>query len=208
MEKRRGVAKFGILAVLVLLIGTLLCGCIPKPVRIETSKKYLVGYDFSSYADVYGMAPVITCAVRYDKSVDATFSWRNKNDGFDSKTLNFKLTDDQFYNIESQVKPLEIFKLNPKCSDPNDVMDGGSSYLFVYGPDDEVLKECGGFCPTNKRFHEIRRILFDNIPEELREVYSQYEDLYMTQYKYDADPEYENKMNALFEETYGQYIEK
>ena len=215
-KRRPELLKASVLLAFVLIIGTLLCGCavlLPQALKlakefaeVETSEKYLVGFDYSSYKDVFGMAPVITCRVRYDKSVDATFVWIDQNGKRAERTLNFAMTDDQYSNIAENIDPQEIYYLNPKCSDPNYVLDGGSSWLFVYGPDDAVLKECGGFCPTSKRFHEIRRILFDNLPAELVEVYSQYEELYDAQLGANDTSDSDEAFRVLFEETYSLYI--
>lgn len=200
-----------VLIVLITVLGVLSSGChillMNAAKKTETSEKYLVGFDFGSYADVFGMAPVIDCAVRYDKSVDAFFAWQDPNGERVERVLNFKLTDDQYYDIERQIDPREVFALNPKCSDPASVCDGGDSWLYVYGPDDSILKACGGFCPRSERFHEIRRILFDNVPDELKEVYSQYEDIYMTGFEGADEAQLDEQFRTLFDVTCAQYLE-
>lgn len=142
----------------------------------QFSSTYLVGFDYSSYADVFGMAPVIFCQVRLDRSIDATYTWRNDKGEFLRETRNYKIPDDKFENIVFGVNPQEIYKLDPKVSDPKDVSDGGDAWLVVYGPDDEVLRECGGFAPTSERMNDIRRILFDNLPDELINDYNEFEE--------------------------------
>ena len=211
-KRKCGIRKAAALLAVIVIIGMTLCGCstvfkrIYKMTYIETSEKYMVGFDYSSYKDVFGMAPVIQCTVRYDKSIDATFSWTGQDNEPTSRTLNFALTDSHFSNISQNINPQEIYRLNPKCSDPADVCDGGDSWLYVYGPDDAVLKSCGGFCPTSDRFHEIRRLLFDNLPEDLEEFYSQYEEIYDTQFS-EGIPQMDERLQALFEEAGVKYSE-
>lgn len=141
----------------------------------DGSSKYMVGFDFSSYADPFGMAPVILCQVRWDHTIDATYTRRSSDGKLVMEVKNYKIPDDKYTNILYGIDYNEIKKLNPKCSNPNEVSDGGDCWLFLYGPDDEVTKECGGFCPTSKRFNEIRRLLFDNLPDELITDYKKYE---------------------------------
>lgn len=192
----------------VIVFAALLSACTQEPVDtspkepVEISTKYMVGFDYSSGAD-WGMSPSIICKVRYDKSVDATFEWYDQNSEAVSRTLNFKLTDAQFSRIEQTVDPQEIYYLRPECNE--DVCDGSSSWLFVYGPDDEVLKECGGYCPENARFNEISTVLYYNVPEKLIEVYSQYEEVWSSESPYEE--EYlDRQLHYLFEEMYSQYV--
>ena len=173
----RRIVKIFALALAAALVCCIMCGC-RKMVPIATSDKYFIGFDYSSYADPFGMAPVIQCVVRYDKSIDATFTKVDENGERYEETQNFKLTDKQYEHIWGQIDSHEVYYLDPKCSDPAKVMDGGSCWLYVYGEDDELLRKCGGFCPRSERFHEIRRILFDNLPDELLEAYAQYEKEY------------------------------
>lgn len=212
MKNKRVIRKIALLLVFVLIIGNMLCGCslLFKAfgnTPVETSKKYMVGFDYSSYKDVFGMAPVITCTVRYDKSVDAVFYWRDQNGKQMTRTLNFPLTDKQYNNIYMKIDTQEIYYLDPECSDPQEVMDGGSCWLFVYGPDDSVIKECGGFSPTSKRFHEIRRTMFDNLPEKLVEVYSEFENICDERLGNEDDSQFNERFLTLFDETYAEFIE-
>ncbi len=52
------------------------------------------------------------------------------------------------------------------------VCDGYSRTLTVYGKDDCVLKVCGGYMPCNKRFNEMYQIVNECYPkEELSALY-------------------------------------
>lgn len=143
---------------------------------LKFSDKYLIGFDYSDYSSVnYYMSKIITCRVCYDKSLEADFSWHDEESGEDvTRTMVFDLSDEQYGNIIGAVEPKEIYSLDPKCSDFDVVNDGGYSYLFLYGSDDNVLKNVGGFCPTSKKFSEIRRVLFDNLPSDLDSVFARY----------------------------------
>lgn len=141
---------------------------------IETSDTYLVGFDYGSY-DIYGLCPIIICKVRYDKKIEADFEWTDENGEEKKETLLFDLTDEQYNNIVNEIDLKELYYLNPEELNPDDVDDGGCVWLLIYGKDDEVLKKCGGFCPQNVRFNEMRRVIFDNLPNEFKEAYDKYE---------------------------------
>lgn len=135
------------------------------------SHNYLVGFDYSSYDDVFGMAPVLICKVRYDKKLETGF----KNDNDETVEIRtYDLTDEQYDNIILAVNFEHIFTMDPMVSDLEDVCDGGSAWLILYDQNDEVLKKIGGFCPTNTEFNDIRRVLFDNIPETFINDYNVY----------------------------------
>lgn len=143
---------------------------------IDISSTYLVGFDYSSYADVYGMAPVIICKIRYDKKLEANFKWDDDSATEHEEVMTFDFTDEQFANIQGGVDAKEIYYLDPECADPEDVCDGSSAYLIIYGPNDDKLKSCGGFCPVSKRFNEIRRLLYNNLPSDFIDTYTFFEE--------------------------------
>ena len=177
----RRIAKIILITTVIILS---LSGCIIYPtikkaaqgVPFDPSTKYLVGFDYSSYRDPFGMAPVIDCRISYDRTVEATYKWSNDAGEWITETRSYKISDEQFDNIQNGVDSREIYDLNPRCADPDDVMDGGSCWLYVYGADDEIAKKCGGFCPTEDRFHEIRHLIFANLPEEMLEEYYRFEE--------------------------------
>lgn len=72
------------------------------------------------------------------------------------------LTKEQYNAIESAVNLEKLYKLDPE---PDwDVCDGGSQYLTIYDENDQILKDCGGYMPSNKQFNEMYRAVFDNLP--------------------------------------------
>lgn len=143
----------------------------------DFSDKYLIGFDYSDYSSInYSMSTIIVCRVCYDKTLEADFSWHDEASGEEvTRTMIFELSDEQYRNIEGAVKPMEIYFLDSECSNYEDVCDGGDSYLFLYGSDDSVLRSVGGFCPTSKKFADIRRVLFNNLPSELETVFARFD---------------------------------
>lgn len=57
--------------------------------------------------------------------------------------------DEIDYLIES-INQKKLYKLDPK--EDHRVCDGESQYLTLYDKNDQVLKKCGGYMPTNKDF--------------------------------------------------------
>lgn len=139
---------------------------------VKFSSNYLVGFDYGSY-DLYGLCPIVICKVRFDKTLEVDFTMPDS-----SKTdiRTYDLTDEQFNNIVAGIDVRQIYTLDPENSDPEEVYDGGSVWLFVYGENDEVIKQNGGFCPRSVAFEQMRRVLFDNLPEEFRSDYDEFEE--------------------------------
>lgn len=144
---------------------------------LDFSNKYLIGFDYSDYSSInYSMSTIIDCRVCYDKTFEADFSWYDEETNEDvTKTVIFNLSDEQYNNIKGVVKPIDIYFLDPQCSNYEDVCDGGYSYLLLYGSDDNILKSVGGFCPTSNKFNNIRKIIFNNIPSDLKTIFARYE---------------------------------
>lgn len=144
---------------------------VPVP---EKSSTYFVGFDYSSY-DLFGMAPVVICKVRYDKKIEATFKIEDENGVLQDTVMLYDLTDEQYSRICNGIDLFTLYNLDPELPDPESIMDGGDCWLFMYGESDEVLKRIGGFCPMSEKFHEYRRVIFDNLPEDFEEFYAEYE---------------------------------
>lgn len=143
----------------------------------EKSDIYFVGFDYSSY-NLFPMSPVIFCSVRYDKKIEATFDYTDENGEDREEVVLFDLTDEQYNNIVNGINLDTLYRLDPKLSDPDEVMDGGSCWLFVYGKDDAILKTIGGFCPTAEKFEAYRRVIFDNLPKDFKAYYAEYENTF------------------------------
>lgn len=137
---------------------------------IELSSKYLVGFDYSDY-DLYIYSVVVFCKVRYDKKIEVEYTYPKSNGEYFSQTVVYDLTDEQYANIEREIDLRELYELDPEEADPENTMDGGYTWLLIYDKDENIAKRCGGFCPHSKRFGQMRRAIFDNLPEGFVEGY-------------------------------------
>lgn len=156
--------------------------------KTNFSKNYLVGFDYGSY-DLYGQCPIVICKVRYDKKLEVDFTMP---DAEESDIRIYDLTTMQYNNIYAGIDVKKIYTLDPQESNPEDVYDGGSVWLFVYGENDEVIKQNGGFCPRSEDFNNMRRVLFDNLPADFCSDYDELEELVMNPdnslyYSYDIE---------------------
>lgn len=150
-----------------------------NPHRI--SNKYFVGFDYSHY-DLYGMSPIVMCKIRYDKKLETSFAHTDENGVQTEEVCLFDLSDEQYSNIVNRINPDVLYELDPEPSDVDEVMDGGSSWLVMYGADDSELRRIGGFCPRSETFKTYRRTLFDNLPNEFKEAYNEYDEEVMATY--------------------------
>lgn len=139
---------------------------------VEISSKYFIGFDYSAY-ELNRNSPIVICKVRYDKKLDCDYGYYGDNGQVDCHRT-FDLTEAQYTCITDGINLRTLYELDPKISDHNKVKDGGSVWLFMYGPDDEELKKIGGFCPTDEEFNRIRRLLFASLPDEFYEFYENY----------------------------------
>jgi len=137
---------------------------------LELSDTYLVGIDYS-YNEPLRDYPTVFPKVRYDKKIEADMRYRMKDGRELLKTMLFDLTDEQFNAIKDAVVLKELYELDPEESDPEQVYDGDNSWLYIYGKDGNYIKRCGGFCPQNKRFLEMRRVIYQNLPEDFIKEY-------------------------------------
>ena len=144
--------------------------------NVELSDKYFIGFDYCFY-DIYNPGRIIECRIRYDKKVEADYIYvENGEESIETQV--FDLTDEQFNNIISGIDLDELYYLDPEELDPDEVMDGGCVWLFIYNEDDEIYKRCGGFCPKSERFSEMRSAVFSNLSDEFFESYEKYADEY------------------------------
>ncbi len=131
------------------------------------STKYLVGFIYDT-ADFLEMAPSFTVKIRLDGKAEAEYWYDLPNRETVYDTVVYDLTDEQFSEIKNKIDLKRLYNLDPECPDPNDVCDGGSSWIIIYDKNDVSLKNCGGFCPTNDDFQKMLRVLYENIPEQLK----------------------------------------
>lgn len=144
---------------------------------IEFSDEYFVGFDYGglSWGDYYDCidARVIICTNRdvliYLPIIDEENRYAERLEL--AETL--KLTDEQYENIEKGVNRKKLYKLKIRSNE--DVCDGSSTFLILYDKDENVLKACGAYEPSNKKFWEMYRTVLDNVPtEEIGRIRDEY----------------------------------
>ena len=98
------------------------------------SDEYLVGFDYFT-GDFLEYAPTVIAKVRYDGRLEVGFNHTLSNGDPYVETMLFDLSDQQYQNIESEINLKKLYELDPEEPDPQDVCDGGCSYLFIYDKD-------------------------------------------------------------------------
>ena len=142
------------------------------------SSKYLIGFDYSDYNL---SSSVIICKVRYDKKIEAEYKYTLSTTDFPAVqdvrcvTKTFDLTEEQYNNISKGIDLGKLYNTDPMESKIEDVSDGSSSCLLIYGEDDNVLKTIGGFAPRSDYYKSIRKLIYDNLPQEFTDGYTEYE---------------------------------
>ncbi len=132
----------------------------------DVSDTYYVGFMYDT-ADFLEMAPSFECVYRNNGTVEARF-WFDKSDGGTKvDTRIYELPDDSWEEVVKTVNLKKLYELDPECPNPEDVCDGGYSYIYIYDKNDELLKACGGFCPESKLYNKMLSALYSNLPEEL-----------------------------------------
>lgn len=139
---------------------------------LDLSEKYLVGFQYSTN-DLFEYDPYVTIRYRYDKKVEleGAFSTGTRAE---TRVLEFDLTDDQFDAVTSAIDLYKLYTLDPEELDPETTYDGGYTYLYMYGKDDDILYSAGGFCPMNKDFGNMLHAVHTNLPQELLDAYEQF----------------------------------
>ena len=132
----------------------------------EVSETYLAGFMYDT-ADFLEMAPSFECLYRRDGRVEARFRRDMPNGETRYDIRYYDLDENAMETVTRKIDLEKLYTLDPECPDPADVCDGGSYYIYIYDRNDEVLKACGGFCPTNKEFNDMARVLNENLPGEL-----------------------------------------
>ena len=166
------------------------------------SDEYLVGMDYFT-GDFLEYAPTVIVNVRYDGRIEVDFDHRLANGQRFTDTVFFDLTDEQFRNISDGIDLKRLYNLDPEESDPETTCDGGFSSLIIYDRNGDAYKNCGGFCPMNKDFNNMRWVIYENLPEEFIEYCDHYKLAW--QREGDFDP-YEN-YSEEFKTKYGVFLD-
>ena len=75
-----------------------------------------------------------------------------------------KMDEENYNNIVKAVDRQKLYSL--KIKSQKDVCDGYSRYLTLYDKDNNVLKACGAYMPSNKEFSEMCDVVYDNLPSD------------------------------------------
>ena len=134
----------------------------------EPSNQYMIGFMYNE-DDLLQYGPYCQVKIRYDKKAEVVYYYYYYERSMTLGPVCYDLTDEQYDNISKMFDYNKLFYLDPEVPDMDLVCDGGFVYLNLYGNDDQVSKNVGGFCPHNKYFCEMLRACLDNMPEEISE---------------------------------------
>ena len=170
----------------------------------RVSDEYLVGYDYFT-GDFLEYAPVVVAKVRYDKRLEVSFERTLFNGEHYEDVVYFDLSDEQYKNIEEAIDLEKLYTLDPEEQDPNEVCDGGSCYLMIYDKNGGLYKSCGGFCPVNKEFNQMRNVVHDNLPEDFKKYCKHYKDVWVRGKNF--DPYHGKPGQSTWVTTYGVFLD-
>lgn len=148
----------------------------PNFYGLELSEKYLVGFSYSTN-ELFEYDPYVTVRYRYDKKVEMEGSFPIGTTS-EKRLWEFDLTDEQFDAVTRAIDLHTLYTLDPEELDPETTYDGGYTYLYMYGKDNDILYSAGGFCPMNKSFGSMLHAVHLNLPQELLDTYE------MLKYRY------------------------
>ena len=150
------------------------------------SDEYLIGIDYFT-GDFLEYAPTVIAKVRYDGRIEVQFDYKLANGEDYADVRYFDLTEEQYGNIEEAIDLKKLYKLDPEEADPDETMDGGFSWLIIYDKDGNVYKSCGGFCPHNRAFNDMRSVIYDNLPYEFIDYCDTYKTIWQNGETFDPD---------------------
>ncbi len=172
----------------------------------KLSDEYLVGMDYFT-GDFLEFAPTVIVKVRYDGMLEAEFDHTTFGPGTYTDVRLFEMTEAQKDAVFSAIDLKHLFNLDPEEADPATTMDGGCSYLIIYDKQGDVYKRCGGFCPHNRDFNQMRRVVYENLPEEFLEYCEIFKKIWQDEenyirdlgkyYKYGVFIGYDGELSAL-----------
>ena len=138
----------------------------------ELSSNILIG--FNAGGEGYGTeidCMSATVMVMKNQSVKVEF--------MDKIIYEAQIPAESYDNIEKGLNFNKLYYLEVE-SDPG-VLDGSTSCLFFYGPDDEMINTIGAYEPITKAFREARSLLSSNLPmDEITKVVADTKSAYQT----------------------------
>lgn len=136
------------------------------------SEHYLIGLDLggSSWGEYYDCISA-SLIITTDRKV--LIHMPTKVEGYNATEAGLiatlELTEKQYDNIVRAVDAERLFTLDPK--EDKGVCDGYGTYLTLYGTDDSVLKNCGGYMTSNQYLITTFRTICNNLPvDEILEI--------------------------------------
>lgn len=130
---------------------------------VQFSDKYLAGFSSGGGYGNYNFWNNLPTEYRicYDGTVEVYMPVVENMEMKDySLAGSYQLTDEETQSLLKIINQKKLYKLDPKLD--KDACDAESKYIILYDENDEELKNCGGYCPTNKDFNEMYKAIKDN----------------------------------------------
>lgn len=133
-------------------------------VNVGFSEKYLVGNmsggsSFEDY-DVWRNM-VLKYRICYDGCVEIYMPSSTDKNATYELAGSYQLTKDEIEYLKKSINQKKLYKLDPKTD--YGTCDGESKILYLYDKNDEVLKTCGGYVPTNSDFLDMYKAVINTI---------------------------------------------
>ena len=139
----------------------------------EFSEEYYCGVDY--IGDNYsGWKPKTKIVVCTNKDVLIYMSTKiDKDRHYSDVDVIDKVTlsDEQYTNIVNAVDRERLYKMD--LNDDLGVCDGSTDYIYLYGENNEVVKEAGGYGGHDSfpdSYWDMYNAVLDNLPEEVDEI--------------------------------------
>lgn len=182
--------KVLVLGISVILAWVLICGCSGGNVPVSEgnsdisygsanqdpknpvfSKDYIAGVDFGGipfwYDEIYDTVSA-TLIFTNNKTIEV-YMGQSLYSEHDTLIDTVPLTDEQYSSVEKVIDQKKLYKLDPGSDEF--MTDGVYRYIFLYDENNELLKEVGGYEPTNDEFLNAYGKLQQNIPyDEVHEI--------------------------------------
>lgn len=117
------------------------------------SDNYLIGMSFGGGGDEKYWCESGDLILCKDRTVIVSY--------YHEELGRYTISEDQYNTIVNGIDMNKLYNLEPE--EDQLVLDGYSTYLYLYGADDEICAFIGGYMPRNSYFNETYRLLEDNI---------------------------------------------
>ncbi len=132
----------------------------------EFSDEYYLGlsYGGSSWGDYYDCISVSIIICTDQNILVFAPPADDYRSGKSEEIASVKMDEENYNNIVKAVDRQKLYSL--KIKSQKDVCDGYSRYLTLYDKDNNVLKACGAYMPSNKEFNEMCDVVYENLPSD------------------------------------------